>query len=86
MLRGTSLTHGTGIEKVAISRIDQGSFIEGTNRDGLSLLAVRGDEGKASRTGNLTNPISKIRPGASCAGVRKKMEGMTLADRLWSYH
>ena len=46
MLRGASLTHGIGIEKVAISRIDQGSFIEDTNRDGLSLLAVRGDEGK----------------------------------------
>ena len=45
MLWGASLTHDTGIEKVAISRIDQGSFIEDTKRDGLSLLAVRGDEG-----------------------------------------
>jgi hypothetical protein len=41
MLWGASLTHGTGIEKVAVRRINQGSFIDDTKGDGLSLLAVR---------------------------------------------
>ncbi len=70
ILWGASLTHGTGIEKVAISRIDQGSFIEDTKRDG-PLAACCAMKASASRTGDLTKPNFEDQAGRVAADLSK---------------